>query len=101
MSGVHGTDEGKVIASVRLRTDGVSWQALDDEVVILDLDAAIYFTARGSAAALLRMLEADIDEEHLVTGLLEEYDVDVETATSDVKSFIATLNHHRLLADGQ
>jgi hypothetical protein len=85
---------------VRLRTEGVSWQALDDEVVILDLDAAIYFTARGSAAALLRMLEHDTNEEQLVAGLLEEYDVDVATATLDVKSFLATLDHHRLLAEG-
>jgi len=85
---------------VRLRTDGVSWQALDDEVVILDLDAAIYFTARGSAATLLMMLENDTDEERLVAGLLEEYDVDVATATLDVKSFLSTLDHHRLLAEG-
>ncbi|MEP7054463.1 MAG: PqqD family protein [Actinomycetota bacterium] len=85
---------------MRLRSDGVSWQALDDEVVILDLDAAIYFTARGTAAALLQMLETDTDEERLVAGLLEEYDVDVVTATIDVQSFIATLHHHRLLAEG-
>jgi hypothetical protein len=68
--------------------------------VILDLDAAIYFTARGTAAALLRMLENDTDEERLVAGLLEEYDVDEATATLDVKSFLATLDHHRLLAEG-
>jgi hypothetical protein len=85
---------------VRLRADGVSWQALDDEVVILDLDSSIYFTARGTAATLLRLLESDTTEQKLVAGLLEEYDVDVATATADVKSFLATLDHHRLLAEG-
>lgn len=50
-----------------------------------------------SAEILCRMLEQDVGENQLVTGLVEEYDVDAEKARKDVEAFLAELDSCHML----
>ena len=50
-----------------------------------------------SAAFLWKLLFEDVTEEQLVEKLLEEYEVDEQTAKKDVKAFIDKLTTAKLL----
>lgn len=50
-----------------------------------------------SAAFLWNLMSEDVTEEQLTEKLLNEYEVDEETAKKDVKAFIKKLTDARLL----
>ncbi|MDD2362423.1 MAG: PqqD family protein [Oscillospiraceae bacterium] len=51
----------------------------------------------GTAAFLWKMLQDDCTCQELITAMLDEYDVDEETAEKDVKRFIESLEQNNLL----
>ena len=54
-------------------------------------------TLNETGAFLWKQLEKGCDEEKLLSALLEEYEVDEETAKADVKSFIEKLSGANLI----
>ena len=44
---------------MRLRENGVTWQEIDGELVILDLASSTYLTTNGSGAFVAKLLQAD------------------------------------------
>ena len=52
-----------------------------------------------SGVLLWKLLAEGCTEEALINAVLNEYEIDCETAASDVKRFIKTLQEHHLLAD--
>ena len=50
-----------------------------------------------TGAFLWKQIEKGVDEDALVSALLDEYDVDKETAEKDVKTFIEKLQQAKLL----
>ena len=52
-----------------------------------------YLTLNGSALFLWKELEKGGTEEDLVNALLKEFDVSLEVAKNDVKSFISTIRN--------
>lgn len=42
---------------MRLRTEGITWQQLDGELVVLDLRSSMYPTTNGSGAFLEQLVE--------------------------------------------
>lgn len=64
----------------------------------LDFNGMINLNETG--AFLWKILaEGDIDEEQMVSALIEEYDVDVETARADVAAFVKKMKE-AVLIDG-
>ena len=84
---------------MRLRNDGVTWQEIDGELVILDLHRSVYLTTNQTGAVLVGLLADEASESELVAGLLAEFDVDLAQAAADVTSFITVLREKQLLAD--
>ncbi len=84
---------------MRLRTDGVTWQEIDGDLVLLDLHRSTYLTTNGSGAFLAKLLVEERDAEELTDALVAEYGIDAETARSDVAEFVAGLGSLGLLAD--
>jgi hypothetical protein len=82
---------------LRIRERDLSWQQLDDEVVILDLAGSTYLKLNGPAAVLWHVILTVADEARLVEALLEEYDIDQVTAERDVEAFLAKLRRANLL----
>ena len=55
------------------------------------------FSLSESGAFLWKALEEDTTEDALVDALLTEYDVDRETAVSDVQDFLESLSERGML----
>lgn len=82
---------------MRIRTDGLTWQEIDGELVILDLVGSAYLTTNRSGAFLAKLLMEDRTADQLAAALMTEYDIDAKTATTDLEAFIATLSEKNLL----
>jgi hypothetical protein len=84
---------------MRLRTDGVTWQEIDGELVILDLQRSVYLTTNQTGAVLVGLLKDDLTEPQLVDGLQAEFSVETDQAARDVEAFLATLREKQLLVE--
>jgi hypothetical protein len=83
---------------VQLRQDGISWQEIDGELVILDLVRSVYLTTNVSGAFLTKLLAQDRTRDDLTNRLAEEFGLDDERAAADVDAFLALLAQRGLLA---
>lgn len=54
-------------------------------------------TTNETGAFLWNKLSSDISEQELVSAMLDEYDIDEETASADISSFISKLKEAELL----
>ena len=73
----------------RIRADNVTWQRVDDEIVVLDLAGSKYLALNGTAALLWTAIEDGRDDEALAELLVEQFDLPREQAVSDVSAFLA------------
>jgi hypothetical protein len=84
--------------TLRLREHDLDWREIDTEIVALDGDGGVYFSARGSGAVLWRLLAGSTTREKLVQALVETYGIDATQAAADVDDFLASLTERGLLA---
>lgn len=86
---------------MKLKSGFVISKAGDDYVAVATGEAGKTFhgLARGSATAafLMECLKKECSEEDLVSALLENYEVDEETARKDVTQFVSTLSESGML----
>ena len=54
-------------------------------------------TLNGSGAFLWRQLQDERTEEDLLDAMLRHYDIDAETARTDIAAFLRTLEQNELL----
>lgn len=83
---------------MQLRTAGVTWQEIEGELVILDLERSVYLTTNGSGALLTKLLVQERTEGDLADALVDEFSIDRETALRDVRAFVDSLTQKKLLA---
>lgn len=83
---------------MELRSRGLTWQTVDDEVVVLDLEGSVYLRLNGSGRILWERLAAGASADDLVDALVDRYGIDRERASSDVTSFVERLRTKGLLA---
>jgi hypothetical protein len=82
---------------VRLRTEGITWQEIDGELVILDLQSSMYLTTNGSGAFLAKLLTEERTEQELASALAAEFDIADDVAAADTAAFIEQLAEKKLL----
>ena len=63
-----------------------------------ELNLNLMITLNETGAFLWEQLQQDTSEENLVQALLEQYEVDEETARASVRRFVGELKDHELLA---
>jgi coenzyme PQQ synthesis protein D (PqqD) len=83
--------------TLRIRTENVTWQEIDGELVILDLQRSTYLTTNVVGAQLAKYLTEDRSLDDLVDLLVSTYGIDTETATRDAEAFIQQLISKDLL----
>ncbi len=83
----------------RVRQAELSWQLVDDHVVILDLRRSQYIDLNPSAAALFVLLADGAPRGDLVRALCEAYGLSTDQAESDVTAFLASCERQGLLED--
>lgn len=84
---------------MRMRSDGVTWQEIDGELVLLDLTTSAYLTTNAAGTLLAKALVDGAERDELVSALVDEYGIDSGRAGTDVDDFIAQLRHRDLLLD--
>ena len=85
---------------MRLRQDGITWQEIDGELVILDLDASQYLTTNSSGAFLAQFLGAERTADEIREALVAEYDIPTDVARRDAEAFVGELRDRGLLVEG-
>jgi Coenzyme PQQ synthesis protein D (PqqD) len=81
-----------------LREQDLDWREINDEIVALDGQGAVYLAIHGSAVVLWRMLADSTTREGLVEALVDTYGIETIRAGDDVDEFLATLSERGLLA---
>lgn len=84
---------------MRLRDKALTWQAVGDDVIVLDLDGSMYLRINGSGSVLWEALADGASEAELTDMLLEEFDVTTEQASADVGAFVADLRSRGLIEE--
>jgi hypothetical protein len=82
---------------MRLRKSNMTWQQLDDEIVILDLAGGEYLSVNGSGAHLWKELDAGADRGQLIESLRNRYALSPDRAAADVDAFLEQLGSSGLL----
>lgn len=77
--------------------DGVIHKTVGDEVVLLDYERGIYYGLDPVGARVWQLLAGGSEVDAIVEVLTEEYEVDRDTAQSDVVRLIAELEEKGLL----
>lgn len=83
---------------MKLRTDGVTWQEIDGELVILDMQTSAYLTTNVAGAVLAKLLVQDREQQELSDALIAEFGIDRDTADRDAAVFVDQLREKGLLA---
>lgn len=82
---------------VKLRSEGLSWQEIDGELVILDLKSSVYLSTNKSGAFLAKALTDERTADELIDALVDEYGIARERAASDANAFVGELMRKGLL----
>lgn len=82
---------------VRLRHDGLHWVEADGEIVALDDRSLQYLSANPAGAVIWQALVAGATRDELLGRILDEFEIDGETAGRDLDDFLAELRRLDLL----
>ena len=82
---------------MKLRSEGVSWQEIDGELVILDLQSSKYLTTNRTGAFLARLMSEEQSVDSMTSALVEEYKIDESRARTDAEAFTEALRDKNLL----
>ena len=70
---------------------------LDQETVLMSIDAGAYYGLEGPARSIWEILETPLTFSALVDRLVEEYQVSPETCAADVEGFLSEMEREGLL----
>jgi hypothetical protein len=82
---------------MRLRLGDLTWQELDGEIIVLDLQGSAYYQLNAPGALLWQRLVEGCRRADLEVALVERYGIDDAQAAADVDGFVADLLARRLL----
>lgn len=92
----------KTVLSLASRTrvpDGIVFQSLQDELVLLNLHTGVYFGLNAVGARIWHLLQAHQQAplKNVLDSLVDEYDVPSDRCTGDLLKLVARLEENRLL----
>jgi Coenzyme PQQ synthesis protein D (PqqD) len=82
---------------MRLRTEGIAWQELDGELVVLDLASSTYLAVNPSGTMLATLLQEERTLEELRDALVAEYRIPADVAEADARAYVDDLRARGLL----
>jgi hypothetical protein len=87
-------DRGSLLT---LRAEGLTWRALDDHIVVLDLESSLYLNVTGAGAVVWELLDEGTTLGAMVDAVLEVFEVEPDKARTDLVAFIDDLRVRKLL----
>ena len=85
------------MTQLRLQKQHVEWREVDGEVIALEQKQSAYLAANQSGSLLWRALADGTSDVELVRLLMSQYDIDADTARTDVDGFVSDLDQMGLL----
>jgi hypothetical protein len=70
---------------------------LDEETVLMSIDAGAYYGLKGPAQSIWEILETPLTFSALVDRLVKEYRVSPETCAADLERFLGELEREGLI----
>ena len=83
-----------------LRVQNMLSTELDEETVLMSIDAGAYYGLEGPARRIWELLATPLTFSVLVDQLVEEFDVTPETCAADVEKFLAEMEREGLICVG-
>ena len=85
---------------MQIRSEGLVWQELDGDLVLMDLERSVYLTTNATGTVLAKLLTEERTREELADQLVEQFGADRERALVDVDAFTAQLREKQAAALG-
>jgi hypothetical protein len=82
------------------RAEGMLATELDQETVLMSIDAGAYYGLKGPARSIWEELETPLTFSALVERLVMEYQVTPEACAADLEGFLAKMEQEGLLRVG-
>jgi hypothetical protein len=70
---------------------------IDQETVLMSIDAGAYYGLKGTAQIIWEKLETPLSFSALVDALVKEYEITPEACASDLQGFLAEMEREGLL----
>ena len=83
--------------SQRLRREGLLWQQVGDQVVVLDADRSMYLAVNETGSRIWQALVDGCPTDELTRILVDQYGIDPDRAAGDVARFVGDLDERGLL----
>jgi hypothetical protein len=83
--------EHDVIITAHARFDKILFTQLGDDAVVYDIENNAYLSMNATFSAIFQGIQAERDVEAIISGLLDEYDIDEETCRAQVMNSIEIL----------
>ena len=80
-----------------VRAQGILSTELDQETVLMSIDAGAYYGMGGTARSIWERLATPITFSALVDDLVREYEIPHETCAADLQGFLAEMEREGLL----
>ena len=74
--------------------------AIDDEVVVMNLDSGDFFSLTGTAGSIWQLIDGSRDRAAVLAALAAEYGVEPDEIAGDLDAFLAQLREAGLLTAG-
>ena len=82
---------------IAMRRDEIIWRIVDNEALLLDTDSGNYFCLSESGTKIWNLLEENKSVDEIARIFANEYQIDVETAKSDILQFIEQLQENKII----
>jgi hypothetical protein len=79
------------------KVEGVDVTELNGEKVMMNLETGKYFVLNDVASRIWESIQVTIVVNEIISGLLNEYDIDKSTCETGVISFLSKLNYAKLI----
>jgi len=79
--------------------DQVIWCALDDEIVLLNLNTGVYFSLNSTGRRFWELLSEGVAMDAMLPRLSDEYEVEAAVLRIDIDSLVRQLAAEGLIAE--
>ena len=76
-----------------------AWQRLEGGMVLLDSRRGRYFELNGTAARMFELITEGKEQSAVVARIVQEFQVDADTAARDLEEVVETLRAQGFLVD--
>lgn len=83
--------------AIPVRSPSVKWQVVEEEAVLVDTDSGSYFSLNAVGLFIWENADGQQTLGEILHGLVQEFDVDDETAWLDMQSFLDEMVNERLI----